>query len=185
MPQAWRHPKLRKIMSHLLLQMTYSIMPDKNIHMRIAGMAVFERNLTTLLLRAWQPGVVPSRSDHCSNRRKRFVWWYPNAGSFQRNHLVDPVFTERPASYNYLYHIVFPFRNKRRCYTPGLHWQQRAFFVDLSHLALSDEQNYAKMRRISRRQRQVESGWNRCSSRWFRHEKYCREIFTVINAIHR
>lgn len=178
--------EIEKDYAHLLLQMTDSIMPDKNIRMRIAGMAVFERNLTTFDFSVLD----------------NLVSFHPDLIIVQIGENVSFDGTQTPDLFREKYISLIRYLQRDRhptiicttsffpsatksAVTRQVALTTKSFLVDLSHLALSDEQNYAKN----------ETGYPGDRDRWkvdgigvhpgdFGMKNIAREIFTVINAIY-
>ena len=138
--------EIEKDYVHLLLRMTDSIMPEKRIDMKIIpSMFAFERNLTTFDFSVF---------DHFASFQPDLIIIQigENVGF---NEIQSPeVFREKYISLiRYLKQdrhppvicttSFFPSATKNRI-TQQVALATKSYLVDLSHLALSDERNYAK-----------------------------------------
>jgi hypothetical protein len=186
----WNHAwgmaasEIDKDYAHLLLKMTDSIMPGRHINMRISGIAAFERAPMTYDFSALND----------------LVLFRPDLIVIQIGENVSFNDVCTPADFKGKYISLIRYLKKDRhpliiCTTPFFPsavknnvTQQvasatKSFLVDLSHLALSDERNYAKN----------EANYPGDKTVWkvdgiglhpgdFGMKNIARQIFTVINA---
>src|SRR5690554_5923008 len=147
----WNHAggmaasEIGKDYAHLLLMMIDSIMPDKHINMRISSMAAFERNLTTfnfsLLdnLISFHPDLI--------------VIQIGENVSFNDFHTPDTFKDKYISLIRYIQESQHPTiicttsffpSTIKNTITQQVALATKSYLVDLSHLVLFDEQNYAK-----------------------------------------
>ena len=188
----WRHAagmaasEIDKDYAHLLLWMTDSIMPEKHIIVRIKATAEFERNPLSFNF---------SELDHLvSFQPDLLIIQIGENVSFNEN-CTPEVFREKYISLiRYLKQerhptvicttSFFPSAAKNDV-TKQVAMATKSFLVDLSHLALSDDRNYAKN----------EENYPGDKSVWkvagigihpgdFGMKNIAQQIFTVINALY-